>query len=212
MDGQLLVAFAGVAALLIAVPGPDWAFVLAASTRSGAVLAPAVGLVIGYAVITVAVSLGLATIIAAVPQVMGAVTILGACYLAWIGYRTLRSSGEMTADSSDATEGRRFVWSGIGVSALNPKGLLIFIAILPQFTSADGRWPLAAQLATLGGVFMAICLGFYTILGASAHRVLKFRPRLSRWTNRVAGVAMIVVAMVLLVEQGLVFINDLIQL
>src|SRR5262245_12413783 len=39
---------------------------------------------------------------------------------------------------------------GLGISALNPKALLLFVALLPQFTTPAGRWPLAVQIVILG--------------------------------------------------------------
>ena len=62
------------------------------------------------------------------------------------------------------------------MSALNPKGLLIFLSILPQFTRTASGWPLPMQLAALGGVFIAICALFYLPLGHAASRVLGARP------------------------------------
>jgi hypothetical protein len=56
------------------------------------------------------------------------------------------------------------------------RGLLIFLAMLPQFTDAHGAWPVRVQLAGLSLVFVATCGGFYTIIGLAARAVLCTKP------------------------------------
>jgi threonine/homoserine/homoserine lactone efflux protein len=82
---------------------------------------------------------------------------------------------------------------GVGVSGLNPKGLLLFLALLPQFTSPRWSWPLAAQLGFLGLVFMLTCGAFYFCLGSSARKILHARPAAARAVTRFSGAAMIVI-------------------
>jgi threonine/homoserine/homoserine lactone efflux protein len=87
------------------------------------------------------------------------------------------------------------------VSALNPKGLLIFLSILPQFTRPGAGWPLPAQLAVLGAVFTMACGVFYLFLGVTSDRVLAARPEASEVTAKIAGAAMVLVGVLLLVER-----------
>jgi threonine/homoserine/homoserine lactone efflux protein len=89
----------------------------------------------------------------------------------------------------------------MGVSALNPKGLLLFLALLPQFTSPHDPWPLAAQLAVLGLVFVLTCGAFYLCLGSFARRIVHARPAAAQAITRLAGAAMIVVGALLLIER-----------
>jgi threonine/homoserine/homoserine lactone efflux protein len=77
------------------------------------------------------------------------------------------------------------------VSGLNPKGLMIFVALLPQFTNPEGAWPVGAQMAVLGLAFVATCAAFYGALGGLARRVLLARPSAARAIGRVSGVGMI---------------------
>jgi len=86
----------------------------------------------------------------------------------------------------------------MGVSALNPKGLLVFLALLPQFTSPRWSWPLAAQLGLLGLVFVVSCAAFYLVLGSAARRVLAARPAAARAVTRFSGAAMAVIGGLLL--------------
>ena len=90
---------------------------------------------------------------------------------------------------------------GLGVSGLNPKGLLLFLALLPQFADRHGSWPLPGQLALLGVVFTLSCGAFYLGLGAFVQAILVSRPWAARALARVSGAAMIVIGAVLLAER-----------
>jgi threonine/homoserine/homoserine lactone efflux protein len=202
MELSALLAFAGVAITLIVVPGPDWAFVVTAGARDRVVLPAVAGLVAGYLLVTAVVVLGVGPLVATTPSASAVLSLVGAGYLANLGVRILRSpveahSAERTAGGAGGI-GRTFR-RGVGVSALNPKGLLFFLAFLPQFARPAGSWPFAVQLAALGGVWAVICALFYTALGYTADRALAARPGLNRVITRVAGGAMIVVGAVLLV-------------
>ncbi len=87
---------------------------------------------------------------------------------------------------------------GIGVSALNPKGLLLLLALLPQFTSSRSSWPLTVQLGFLGVIFMLTVAVFYLCLGFLARKVLLTRPGAARAVTRCSGAAMIVIGALLL--------------
>jgi len=78
--------------------------------------------------------------------------------------------------------------------------LLVFLAVLPQFATPRGIWPLAVQLAILGVVFTLTCGVFYLSMGSAARRILDGRPALSRVIARVSGAAMIVIGLLLLAE------------
>ncbi len=236
-----VVAFWGVAVLLIIVPGADWAFVLGSGLRgdtghtrhSGHTAVPAVGgLVIGYAAITAVVASGVGALVARSPSLLSGLTIVGGVYLMWHGARTLArpttpdispgtgqgastghgasaghgaSSGHGTDAGTDAdgrTGTRRATLArGVGVSTLNPKGLLIFLALLPQFTSPRWSWPLPAQLGLLGLVFTLSCAAFYLCLGSFASRILQARPAAAGAVTRFSGAAMIVIGALLLIER-----------
>lgn len=208
MELTAVLGFAAIALTLIVVPGPDWAYILAAGTRDHVVLPAVGGIVTGYLLITAVVVVGAGPLIAGVPFALSALTLAGACYLAYLGVRTLRSTGavphggSVQAATSAPLAGSplQYLVRGIGVSALNPKGLLIFLSILPQFTRTGG-WPLPVQLAVLGAVFTALTGAFYLPLGYASDRVLGARPGVARVTTRVAGVAMILVGIALLAER-----------
>ena len=90
---------------------------------------------------------------------------------------------------------------GVGVSGLNPKGLLIFLALLPQFTDPHARWPIAGQIGLLGLAFMVTCAVFYFVLGSIARTVLTARTAIARTVSRLSGAAMVLIGVALLVDR-----------
>ncbi|MET8150321.1 LysE family translocator [Actinoplanes sp. NPDC049668] len=202
MEVTVVLGFAAIALTLIVVPGPDWAYVLAAGARDHVVIPAVAGVMAGYALITALLVVGVGQLVATVPPALTTLTVAGAGYLTYLGIRVVRSPGRIEqADAAPTASPSRYFARGIGVSALNPKGILIFLSILPQFTRTPGGWPLPTQFATLGGVFILITALFYLPLGYAADRVLGTRPRLAQVTIRIAGTAMILVGAVLLIER-----------
>jgi threonine/homoserine/homoserine lactone efflux protein len=182
-----VLGFAAIAFTLIVVPGPDWAYVLAAGARTPAVA----GLMTGYALITALVAAGAGPLLASVPAAMTVLTVTGAAYLTCLGVRMLRATtGHEPVPP--VPDGRWFT-RGVGVSALNPKGILIFLAILPQFTRTPHGWPLPIQLSVLGAVFILIVGVFYRSLGWAVTCLP--RPHI---TTRIAATAMILTGPLLL--------------
>jgi threonine/homoserine/homoserine lactone efflux protein len=202
MAASSVAAFWVVAVLLIIVPGPDWAFTIGAGVRGGSVAAAVGGLAIGYAAISGVVAAGVGTLVARTPDVLTGLTVAGGLYLMWHGARTLaQPAAPIAVAGAPASSNRALLVRGIGVSGLNPKGLLVLLALLPQFASPHGSWPLSAQLGLLGLVFTLSCALFYLALGSSARRVLHSRPRAAAALSRLSGAAMFVIGALLLAER-----------
>ncbi|MGH3377303.1 MAG: LysE family translocator [Actinoallomurus sp.] len=203
MPAGSIVAFWGVALLLIVVPGADWAFTISAGLRGRSVLPAVGGLVLGYAGMTVVVAAGIGTLVAENPKALTALTVLGGAYLMWHGARTLAAPSAPAAPTAEAPA--RTSWAtlaqGVGVSGLNPKGLLIFIALLPQFTSPDRPWPPAVQMSALGLVFTLTCAAFYLTLGSVARTILHSRPTIARTTSRLSGAGMLIIGAFLIIDR-----------
>lgn len=202
MAASSVAAFWVIAILLIIVPGPDWAFTISAGLRGGSVAAAVGGLAIGYAAISGVVAAGVGALVARTPDVLTGLTVAGGLYLMWHGARTFAQPAAPIAAAGPAARGNRaLLVRGIGVSGLNPKGLLVLLALLPQFASPRGSWPLSAQLGLLGLVFTLSCALFYLALGSSARRVLRTRPRAAAALSRLSGAAMFVIGALLLAER-----------
>lgn len=158
-----LLTFAVAAAVLIAVPGPSVLFVigrtlaLALGRRGG--LLSVVGNALGMVPQIAAVALGVGVALAQSVLLFTIVKFAGAAYLVYLGIQAIRHRGRSTtaADPSRSASTFRVLLEGFIVGATNPKSIVFFVAVLPQFVEySAGAIPL--QLATLGAVFLLIAL------------------------------------------------------
>jgi threonine/homoserine/homoserine lactone efflux protein len=204
MRASSVAAFVAVDALLVLTPGPDWAYVIAVGVREGLLLPAVAGLVTGYAGLTVLVAAGLGAVIATTPGALTAVTLIGGAYLVWLGACVVgrRVAPPADADGRRPASGLGVAVRGAGTSGLNPKGLLLFMAVLPQFVDRAGRWPLPLQIILLGAVHMTSCGVGYLALGSVARAVFRARPTVLGALTRAAGGAMIILGALLLVERA----------
>src|SRR5689334_25445858 len=110
MAASSVAAFWAVAALLVAVPGPDWAFVLSSGVRAPTVVPAVSGIVLGYAGITVVVAAGVGALVARSSGALSALTIVGGLYLIWQGIRTIireSAAGEASREQLSSDPGPR---------------------------------------------------------------------------------------------------------
>ncbi|WP_125099296.1 LysE family translocator [Leucobacter chromiireducens] len=203
MDGTLVLQFWAVAVLLALTPGPDWAFAISTGLRSGAVVPSVLGMAAGYIVMVAVLALGAGALITAFPILLTALTVLGAAYLVFLGVGTLRAPAQAFGDTAAAPGGSflsQFL-RGAGVSGFNPKGLLLLLAVLPQFTSPLTPWRPEAQMFVLGLLYVATIIVIYFAIAHGSRRVLGARPRAALVITRVAGVSMIGIGLLLVAEQ-----------
>ncbi|EMF00126.1 LysE family translocator [Streptomyces mobaraensis NBRC 13819 = DSM 40847] len=198
-----MTAFLTVSVLLLLVPGADWAYAIAAGLRDRSVIPAVGGLMLGYVALTVVVVAGVAAVVAGTPSLLTALTVLGAGYLLWLGVATLRrpSVPGAAAEAPAGLGPARVLLQGAGTSGLNPKGLLLYVSLLPQFVDRHGTWPVALQTGTLGVLHVAACGVVYFGVGTLARRVLRARPSVARTVSRLSGVAMVGIGAFLLVER-----------
>ncbi|MET8472201.1 LysE family translocator [Streptomyces sp. NPDC006422] len=202
MDTTTLAAFLAVDLLLVFTPGADWAYAIAAGLRDRSVVPAVAGLITGYVGYTLLAVAGLAVLVASSATLLTALTVAGAGYLVWLGCNVLRQPATLTADEEPVGASRRQVMlKGIGISGLNPKALLLYLSLFPQFIHPATGWPVAVQTGVLGTVHMTACAVVYLTVGVLARTVLKTRPTAARAVTRVSGVMMIAIGGFLLVEQ-----------
>jgi threonine/homoserine/homoserine lactone efflux protein len=193
--------------LLVLTPGPDWAYVVAVGLRDRMVVPAVAGLVAGYAALTALVAAGLAVVIASQPAALTAVTLVGAAYLIWLGTSVLSHPQPANPDAPESqtrpASAVHVAARGVATSGLNPKGLLLFVAVLPQFVDRLGGIPVAAQLGVLGAIHMVNCAIVYLSIGALARNALAARPTAAHTLTRAAGAAMILLGVLLVLERAL---------
>ncbi|MGW6541966.1 LysE family translocator [Streptomyces massasporeus] len=204
MDTTTLAAFLAVDLLLIFTPGADWAYAITAGLRDRSVVPAVAGLVAGYAGYTLLAVAGLVVIVASSGTLLTALTMAGAGYLMWLGWGVLRQPATLTASGAQLGTGGssrlRVLLRGIGTSGLNPKALLLYFSLFPQFIDPAGAWPVAGQTGLLGSLHMTACAVVYLTVGVLARTVLRTRPSAARAVTRISGAMMIVIGGFLLLE------------
>ncbi|CAM5566459.1 LysE family translocator [Streptomyces tanashiensis] len=205
MDTTTVAAFLAVDLLLVFTPGADWAYAISAGLRDRSVVPAVAGLVAGYAGYTLLAVAGLVVIVAGSTTVLTALTVAGAAYLMWLGWGVLRRPADLGAGEEAVASSRgRIMLRGVGISGLNPKALLLYFALFPQFIDTTGGWPVAAQTGLLGTLHMTACAVVYLGVGVLARTVLKTRPTAARAVTRASGAMMIVIGGFLLAERLMV--------
>lgn len=145
---------------------------------------------------------GLVVIVASSATVLTTLTIAGAAYLMWLGWGVLRRPPTVgTSTEAMASSRGQIMLKGAGISGLNPKALLLYFSLFPQFIDPTADWPVAAQTGLLGALHMTGCALVYLAVGVLARSVLKTRPSAARAVTRVSGAMMIVIGGFLLVER-----------
>ncbi len=202
MGFELIAAFWVVSILLVCTPGADWAYAIAAGLRHRTVLPSVAGLLLGHLAATLVVATGVGALVASQSLALTVLTGGGAIYLIWMGITTLLHPPVPTAGASQAATSKAHqVTRGFGVSGLNPKVFLLFLALLPQFTDATARWPIAVQILMLGMVHLVSCAVVYTAVAIGAQRILRTRPLAAKRVTWLSGTALILVGIVLLGEE-----------
>ncbi|ALE93435.1 lysine transporter LysE [Arthrobacter alpinus] len=208
MDPQALIGFLIVAVTLTCTPGPDWAYSISAGLRERS-FAPAIaGLCSGYVLHTILLAAGIAALMAAVPALLLWLTVAGALYLLWLGVSTVKSwrGAGFTTDASgstgDAGSPLGAFLNGFGVSSINPKGMLLFLALTPQFIRPHAEFPVPLQSAILGMSFVASAAIIYTVVAAGSRKLLRSRPNAARGISLASGIIMCGLGAFLLAEQA----------
>lgn len=195
MTLETILTFSAVAAIAILSPGPAILLALRNAVAFGmrAVIWSSFGNASGIFCLSAAAMLGLGVLLKSSALLFGAVKVLGALYLFYIGVRHLFgrtsvvSSPANQSASSAVLSPLRLYREAFVLAATNPKPILFFTALFPQFISEHE--PLLAQFFVLTGIFMA--LSFCTLLGyalvAARARSLLLKPLFARWVDRVVG-------------------------
>jgi threonine/homoserine/homoserine lactone efflux protein len=173
------------------VPGPNVLFIVTQATWRGpqAGLAAVLGIEAANLVYWTLSALGLAAAIAASQTAFLALKWTGAAYLAWLGFQAIVGSFRPAPASSEAPlVAAKAFRDGALVGLSNPKSMLFFVMLLPQFI--DPARPMLAQIAVLTATGVAVDLainGGYALFAGVLRRALA-RSAARRWFDRTAGV------------------------
>ena len=176
-----LIEFIATSAVLTLMPGPDILYVLAQSLVSGrrAGLAVGLGLSSGLLVHTTAAALGLSILIANSPVLFNVIKYAGIAYLTYMGYKSFRertasSQGANTSGTSNELDTAvpsatplSLYKTGITMNLLNPKVILFFLALFPQFIDRESNSP-TGDIFILGGTFALVAVTIFSAVALLA--------------------------------------------
>lgn len=187
-------AFLGVLAVGYLVPGPDFAIILRYATRhwhQGA--AAALGASAGLCVHTAVAVLGLSLVLAQHAAALTVVRVLGGLYLLYLGGQLVAAT--FRGERGDVPKGVPEVGSafrqGLLSNVTNPKAILFFASVLPQFV-IPGSVPVTVQVLVLGILDVLFGVVFWAVvvaIGARLSAVLSLR-RVRDWWDRATGLAL----------------------
>lgn len=195
VDSTVWITYFAATIVLSVYPGPGVFSSISSGLHHGFRLGAwnSVGMQAASLILVGIVSLGLGTILLASETLFSAVKWLGVAYLVYLGIVTWRSPPIAFRDDrvDEAKSARAIFLRGFLVNITNPKGIIFFAAILPQFV--DVHRPQMAQYAIFASTTVAVDLGVmmgYTALASRVLRVMDDRRRL-RWINRTLGGAFV---------------------
>ncbi len=204
VEPATLGAFVIAVAAVVVSPGPDTMIILRYALASGrrAGFAAVAGVQLGLMVHTVLAVLGVSLIIASSPVLFKLVAVAGAAYLAWLGVLGFRGAAAFRPDrdrpSSDLARACR---DAVLTNLLNPKVILLFLALFPNFVDAS-RDDVPAQLVTLAVVLVAVNVIWQAPLAWAAEAIGRWlgRPGVGLWVSRITGGVLLAFAALLLYQ------------
>jgi threonine/homoserine/homoserine lactone efflux protein len=193
-----VLAFSLAALLLVLLPGPSVLFAIGRALSLGrkAALITVVGNAAGMYVQVLLVSLGLGVLLEESIVLMTIVKFAGAAFLIYLGIQAIRHRHDAAAPVEKARPAgvvRTFL-EGSFVGITNPKTIVFFLAILPQFVDASTGTAVGLQMLLLGGIFVTLCVIFdsgYALAAGAARTWFGKSPRRLSNLGVVGGVAMI---------------------
>jgi threonine/homoserine/homoserine lactone efflux protein len=174
------------------IPGPDVIYIVSNTMKGKMVsgMKAALGLGVGYFIHTLAACLGLSAIILSSALAFSIIKWLGAAYLLYLGFMSLKSmwqgKSKLSINNNSNTDTNVFR-QGVVVSVLNPKVALFFLSFLPQFIdiSAGSTNMQLLMLGLLFSILATLCNIIYAVLGSW----LLSNPKAGRYTRIIEGVS-----------------------
>lgn len=190
-----LAYLAVIAVFFASPPGPSQVLMISNSLRHGwkRSTATIAGDLSANTLQMLAAGFGLSVLIANSATTMSVIKWAGVAYLVYVGIRTFRAAPpDLQRNKAARVSARKLYFQGFFTSASNPKAVLFFAALFPQFI--DPNLPIWPQLLILGGTYLTVDGILLVVWGASAEIALGKLRQNGRWLNRVSGGMMIAAA------------------
>jgi threonine/homoserine/homoserine lactone efflux protein len=161
--------FLGAALILLIVPGPNMAYVLASGAAQGwrGGLAAALGIGAVDLLFTLATALGAAAVITTYPAAFTMLRWSGAAYLLWLAWTSVRTARAPAAERPAAGDIGKVFLRGVLANIANPKAILFYLVFIPQFVD-PARGAVLAQFVCFGAGLALVGTLFHAALGAIA--------------------------------------------
>ena len=217
-DLSTLMAFLAAALVLVLIPGPGTAWIVAQAAAGGTArgVRAAFGLETATLIHALAAGLGLSAVLATSALAFELLKYAGAAYLVWLGIRAWRdgdaavavpAAGAGSALPASAmapnvsTSAHDVYWRSVLAGVLNPKVALFFLAFLPQFVHPE-RGMAWLQFLVLGVLLSLIGFGYSLVLSVAIGRYdRRFGPLAGRWKHRIIGTTFIALGLRLALQQ-----------
>jgi threonine/homoserine/homoserine lactone efflux protein len=203
IEPSVLAAFIIAVLALVMSPGPDTMLILRYTLTSGqrVGLATVAGVQLGLLVHTAAAALGLSLLIASSPTLFRGVAILGAAYLGWLGLQSLRAATPVLGGKGITVAASKAARDAMITNILNPKVIMLFLALMPQFVDAE-RGAVPSQLVALGVLLILVNTLWQVGLALLAEgiRLWLIRPVVQRAVSWATGSVLLLFAGLMLFE------------
>ena len=188
---EVAIAFVAASVVLSIVPGPDNIFVMTQSALKGWRVGffITLGLCTGLVGHTLLVAIGVSVIFQTSALAFNGLKILGACYLVYLGFLSLKNEELVLGESKEKSTNQSYYITGIIMNLTNPKVALFFLVFLPQFVEVN-RDSFTIQILTLGFLFIMSALCVFTsiaFLGSFLERFLKKSKSVGNNINKLAA-------------------------
>ena len=188
---ETIIAFVIASIVLSLVPGPDNIFVMTNSALRGWKIGfyTTIGLCTGLIGHTILVAIGVSVIFQTSALAFNGLKIVGACYLVYLGWLSLKSKELKIGSSGTDNVNRSYYITGIVMNLTNPKDALFFLVFLPQFVNPING-SVTIQIFSLGILFIlsALCVfSSIAFLGAFLEAYLKKSSAFNKNINKLAA-------------------------
>ena len=204
MELSTLAAFAVTAGAVVVSPGPDTALILRHALTGGrrTGMAAVLGVQLGLLVHFTLAALGVSLIIASSPVLYRSVAFMGAAYLAWIGIQGLLGGGPLRLKADGpAASGRRAMRDAMVTNLLNPKVIILFLGLLPNFVDRTAD-TVTQQMMVLTATLIIINTLWQAPMAWAADAVRRWlaNDRAQRWIAIGTGVVLIGFAVLMVAD------------
>lgn len=210
-DTATLLAYLAAATILVLIPGPGTAWIIAQAVAGGTRRGVQAGFGLETATLihALAAGMGLSALLATSALAFEVLKYAGAAYLVWLGIKAWRDKGGIARDNDSGSNPATMpipgpvYWRSVMTGVLNPKVAVFFLAFLPQFVHPE-RGLVWLQFLVLGVLLSMIGFTNSCALAFAVGRFdrsLSGSPRVARWRQRLIGTVFVGLGLRLALQQ-----------